>query len=99
MPTVVYKLAQFFYLTPRRIQQLVKEEMPRGARGRLDGDFVTHPQKVLVNVSPGRSYWGIQATLPRTSFLNFDVDEPDSEMPKLRTLERRPPERGCQPLL
>jgi phage terminase Nu1 subunit (DNA packaging protein) len=37
MPTVdVHKVAAFLNVTPRRVQQLVKEGMPRGARGQYD---------------------------------------------------------------
>jgi hypothetical protein len=37
MPTVdVHKVARFLNVTPRRVQQHVKEEMPRAARGQYD---------------------------------------------------------------
>lgn len=45
MPTIaVNKLAQFFNLSPRRIQQLVKEGMPRGARDLVQRLRLRKPQ-------------------------------------------------------
>jgi hypothetical protein len=39
----VHNVGKFLNVTPRRVQQLVKEGMPRDARRRLDGDFVPRP--------------------------------------------------------
>lgn len=35
-PVDVHRVAEFLNVTPRRVQQLVKEGMPRGARGEYD---------------------------------------------------------------